>query len=86
MATRRKKPTTNFAKSDRLLLLNKESGAVEGWCEDFDGLVGMVRPSRASSVAAFRLGSVYGSLDPSRLGASESGLFQVCLDSFLKPV
>jgi hypothetical protein len=85
MTTRRKKKTTIITETDRLLILNKRSGAVEGWCEDLDGLVGMVRPSRAEAVTAFRLGSVYGSLDPSRLERTQDGLLQVCLDSLLKP-
>jgi hypothetical protein len=84
MTTRRKKRTTIITETDRLLILNKQSGAVEGWCEDLEGLVGMVRPSQASTLAAFRLESVYGSLEPGRLEA-ENGLLQVCLDSLLKP-
>ncbi len=85
MTTRRKKKTTIITETDRLLILNKRSGAVEGWCEDLEGLVGMVRPSRGEALAAFRLGSVYGSLEPNRLERNEDGLLQVCLDSLLKP-
>lgn len=85
MTTRRKKKTTIITETDRLLILNKQSGAVEGWCEDLEGWVGTVRPARAEGLAAFRLGSVYGSFDPGRLERNEDGFFQVCLDSLLKP-
>jgi hypothetical protein len=85
MTTRRKKKTTIITETDRLLILNRQSGAVEGWCEDLDGLVGIVRPSRAEGLAAFRLASVYGSFDPNRLDHNEDGMLQVCLDSLLKP-
>ncbi len=85
MTTKRKKKTTIITETDRLLILNRRSGAVEGWCEDLEGLVGMVRPSRAEGLSAFRLGSVYGSLDPNRLERNQDGLLQVCLDSLLKP-
>jgi hypothetical protein len=85
MTTRRKKKTTIITETDRLLILNRHSGAVEGWCEDLEGLVGIVQPGRAEGLAAFRLGSVYGSLDPNRLERNDDGVFQVCLDSLLKP-
>lgn len=87
MTTRKRKKTTIITETDRLLILNKHSGAVEGWCEDLDGLVGIVRPGEAETLAAFRLASVYGSVDPSRLQRTETraGLLQVCLDSLLKP-
>jgi hypothetical protein len=85
MTTKRKKRTTIITETDRLLILNRRSGAVEGWCEDLEGLVGLVRPSRAEGLAAFRLGSVYGSLDPDPIEPQGDRMLQVCLDSLLKP-
>ena len=41
-----------------LLILNKERGAVEGWCDDCDDLAGMFRPGEAATISAFRLGPI----------------------------
>jgi hypothetical protein len=57
--TRRKKKTTIITETDRVLILNRRSGAVEGWCEDCGDLAGMVRPEDAVAWAAFRLGPTY---------------------------
>jgi hypothetical protein len=85
MTTKRKRKTTIITETDRVLILNRRSGAVEGWCENLEGLVGIVRPGQAEGLAAFRLGSVYGSLDPDRIQPQGDGMLQVCLDSLLKP-
>ena len=60
--TRKRKKTTIITETDRLLVLNRQSGAVTGWCDDCEDLAGMVRPEEAVGLAAFRLGSVYRSL------------------------
>ena len=84
--TRRRKKTTIITETDRLLIFNRRSGAVEGWCDSCDDMAGMVRPSEAAALAGFRLGAVYKSLDLSKLqpivAADE---FETGLDSLLKP-
>jgi hypothetical protein len=84
---RTKRKTTIITETDRLLILNKDSGAVEGWCESCDELVGMVRPDEAVALAAFRLRSVYRALEPDKLHViqNDDGLLHVCLKSLLKP-
>ena len=84
----RKRKTTIITETDRLLILNKESGAVEGWCQDCDQLVGMVRPDEAVALAAFRLRSAYRSFEPDHLHLiyNEEGRLHVCLKSLLEPV
>jgi hypothetical protein len=58
-----------------LLILNKESGAVEGWCDDCDDLAGMFQPREAAAISAFRLGPVDHSFE----------LTDWCLDARPKP-
>jgi hypothetical protein len=84
---RTKRKTTIITETDRLLILNKESGAVEGWCDNCDELVGMVRPEEAVALAAFRLRAADRALDPEKLHLIESGDggLHVCLNSLLKP-
>lgn len=85
--TRKMKKATIAAETDRLLILNRHSGAVEGWCEDCEELAGMVGPEEAVALAAFRLQAVYRALEPSQLHYIESpdGLLHVCVNSLLKP-
>ncbi|HUI40942.1 MAG TPA: hypothetical protein VL523_03130 [Terriglobia bacterium] len=54
MTRRTKRKTTIITETDRLLILNRQSGAVEGWCDDLDGLFGMLEPE-AAAVTAFRI-------------------------------
>jgi hypothetical protein len=61
------------AETGLLVILNKESGAVEGWCDDFEEMAGMLQPGAVATVSAFRLGPIYHSFELSdRLTASES--------------
>lgn len=85
--TRKRKKTTIITETDRLLILNKQSGAVEGWCDDCDDLVGMLRPEQALALAAFRLGAVYRSPELGKLRRPEESAesVQACLGSLLKP-
>lgn len=85
--TRKTKKTTMAAETDRLLILNRYSGAVEGWCEDCEELIGMVRPEEAVALAAFRLQAVYREFEPGQLHyrGSPDGLLHVCVNSLLKP-
>jgi hypothetical protein len=83
----KKRKTTIITETERLLILNKESGAVEGWCEDCDELVGMVGPDAAVALAAFRLRSAYRSLKPDELDLIHNGegRLHACLKSLLRP-
>jgi hypothetical protein len=83
--TGRTKKTTIAAETERLLILNRHSGAVEGWCENCEELIGMVRPEEALALAAFRLQAVYRALEPGQLHSIESpdGLLHVCVSSLL---
>jgi len=87
MTRRRKKTVTIITETDRLLIFNRHSGAVEGWCDSGDDMAGMVRPDEATSLAGFRLNAVYRSLElkklPSVIAATEG--LEVYLDSLLKP-
>ena len=61
------------AETGLLVILNKESGAVEGWCDDFEEMAGMLRPGAVVTVSAFRLGPIYHSFELSGRGiGSES--------------
>jgi hypothetical protein len=51
--------TLMASESGYLLILNKESGAVEGWCNDCDDLAGMLQPEQVAGISAFRLGAIY---------------------------
>lgn len=42
-----------------LLILNRKSGAVEGWCDDCDDLATMLQPEEAATISAFRLGAIH---------------------------
>jgi len=85
--TRKTKRTTSSAETDRVLILNRHSGAVEGWCENCEELVRMLRPEDAVALAAFRLQAVYRALEPGQLQyvGSPDGLLHVCVSSLLKP-
>jgi hypothetical protein len=52
-----------ISETDLLLIFNKESGAVEGWCDDCDDLAGMFQPREAATIAAFRLGAIHQSFE-----------------------
>ena len=61
------------AETGLLVILNKESGAVEGWCDDFEEMAGMLEPGAVATISAFRLGPIYHSFELSGEGvASES--------------
>jgi hypothetical protein len=61
------------AETGLLVILNKESGAVEGWCDDFEEMAGMLQPGAVATVSAFRLGPIYHSFELSGRGiAAES--------------
>lgn len=81
----KKRKTTIITETDCLLILNKESGAVEGWCDDCDELVGMVRPDEAVALAAFRLHYGCRALEPDKLHVirNDEGMLHVCLKSLL---
>ena len=84
---RKKKTTTIITETDRLLIFNRHSGAVEGWCDSGDDMAGIVRPDEATALAGFRLNAVYRSLELRKLRSiigTSDGL-EVCLDSLLKP-
>jgi hypothetical protein len=85
---KKKRKTTIITETDRILVLNRNTGAAEGWCDHCDDLVGMVKPEDAVALAAFRLRAVYRLLEPDKLHFIESadGLVHVCLNSLLKPV
>ncbi len=85
--TRRKK-TKIVTETERVLIFNRHSGAVEGWCDHCDEFVGMVRPEDAVTLAAFRLRAVYRQFETDKLHFVESqdGSLRVCLNSLLKPV
>ena len=83
--TRKKRKTTIITETDRLLVLNRHSGAVEGWCDNCDDLAGSFRPEEAVRLAAFRLGSVYPSMEASGLHSLGADGFDICLDPLLKP-
>ncbi|HEY6293333.1 MAG TPA: hypothetical protein VI455_17420 [Terriglobia bacterium] len=85
--TRRRKTTTIITETDRLLIFNRRSGAVEGWCDSCDDLAGMVRPDEAAALAGFRLNAVYRSLELNKLRSIIAPLdeLEVRLDSLLKP-
>ncbi|HXJ97074.1 MAG TPA: hypothetical protein VMT20_29910 [Terriglobia bacterium] len=51
------------AETGLLVILNKESGAVEGWCDDFEEMAGMLQPGAVATVSAFRLGPIYRSFE-----------------------
>jgi hypothetical protein len=53
-----RKKTGMIAETGFLLILNKQSGAVEGWCDDCDDLSGMLQPEEAATISAFRLGPI----------------------------
>ena len=72
MITRRtRKKTTIITETDRLLILNKHSGAVEGWCDDLEGLLGMVEPGEAAAVTAFRMQPGKGPIQAGKLQAKD---------------
>ncbi len=75
------------AETGFLVILDKESGAVEGWCDDLDDLAGMLQPGAVARVSAFRLGPIYHSFDLSGRGmASESKTdLRAHLKAALKP-
>jgi hypothetical protein len=52
-----------IAETGFLLILNRESGAVEGWCDDCDDLSGMLQPGEAATISAFRLGAIHHSFE-----------------------
>jgi len=79
--TRKKKTTTIITETDRVLILNRRSGAVEGWCEDCSDFAGMVRPEEAVAWAAFRLGSAFRVFKPSVKPEPVEG----CLDPWFRP-
>ena len=85
--TTRKKKTTIITETDRLLIFNRHSGAVEGWCDDCADLAGIVRPAEAAALAGFRLGAVYRQLELKKLYPIATGPdeFDACIDSLLKP-
>ncbi len=62
-----------IAETDFLVILNKKSGAVEGWCDDWDVLAGMLQPQTVATLSAFRVGPVYRPFELSDLASvSES--------------
>jgi len=69
-----------------MLILNKESGAVEGWCDDCDDLV-MLQPEEAVAISAFRLGAIYQSSELSgwRLASGPRLGIRACLDGLVRP-
>ena len=83
--TRRKKKTTIITETDRVLILNRHSGAVTGWCEDCSDLAGMVRPEEAVAWAAFRVGAVSRALGLKELPAIKPDTIEGRLDPWLRP-
>lgn len=83
--TKKRRKTTIITETDRLLVLNRHSGAVTGWCDDCEDLAGMVRPEEAVGLAAFRLGSVYRSLGLKELPGIQAESFDIRLNAWLKP-
>ena len=69
-----------------LLILNKESGAVEGWCDDCDDLV-MLQPEEAAAIAGFRLAAIYESFEFSgwRIASGSRLDSRAYLDGLLRP-
>ena len=62
------------AETGFLVVLNNESGAVEGWCDSFEEMAGMLQPAALATFSAFRLGPIYHSFELSHKGKSpESG-------------
>jgi hypothetical protein len=86
MTTRTKKAAIP-AETELLLILNRHSGAVEGWCEDCEELIGLIRPEEAVALTAFRLQAVYRALEPGQLHYLESldSLLHTRVSSLLKP-
>ena len=83
--TRRKKKTTIITETDRVLILNRHSGAVQGWCEDCSDFAGMVRPEEAVAWAAFRVGTVSGAPGLKELPAIKQDGVEGRLDPWLRP-
>ena len=85
--TRKRKRTTIITETDRLLIFNRRSGAVEGWCDSCDDMAGMMQPDQAIALAGFRLSSVYKSLELNKLKpiVAPPDELEIGLDSILKP-
>jgi hypothetical protein len=83
--TRKKKKTTIITETDRVLILNRRSGAVEGWCEDCGDFAGMVRPEDAVAWAAFRLGPAYRALVPKDLSGITPEVVEGGVEPWLRP-
>ena len=83
--TRKKKKTTIITETDRVLIINRRSGEVEGWCDDCSDLAGMVRPEESGAWAAFRLGSAYQALALKDLARIKPGVVDVSPGPWLKP-
>ena len=84
--TRKRKRTTIITETDRLLILNRRSGAVEGWCDNCDDMAGMMQPDQATALAGFRLSSAYKSLELNKLKPiMPPDELEIGLDSLLKP-
>lgn len=76
-----------IAETGCLLILNKQSGSVEGWCDDCDDLAGMLQPDKAATISAFRLGAIYHSFELSdwALAGGSRAELRACLDGLLRP-
>ena len=83
--TRKKRKTTIITETDRLLILNRHSGAVEGWCDDCSDFAGMVRPEEAIEWAAFRLGSARRALSLKELPGIKPAAVEGRLDPWVRP-
>ena len=83
--TRRKKKTTIITETDRVLILNRHSGAVQGWCEDCSDLAGMVRPEEAVAWTAFRVGTVSRALGLKELPAVKPDTIPDTIEDRLDP-
>jgi hypothetical protein len=55
MTRRTRKRTTIITETDRLVILSRPSGAVEGWCDNVNGLLNSSQPEEAAELTAFRL-------------------------------
>lgn len=83
--TRKTKKTTIITETDRLLILNRHSGAVEGWCDDCSDFAGMVRPEEAIEWAAFRLGSAHRARGLKELPGIKPTVVEGRLDPWVRP-
>jgi len=83
--TRKRKKSTIITETDRVLILNRHSGAVEGWCDDCSDLASMVRPEEAVAWAAFRLGSAPRVLKLRTLQGATPEPSEGSLDAWFRP-